>query len=234
MKAISSMATKAVLADLAAQAENAGLSSLEIESVGGVLAADRVAAGETLDLVFLQSNALAKLSASGHVVADSVVPLLLSQVAVAVPSGEDAPAARPEGAAFADAEGVRDALRAASRIGYSTGPSGTALIAMIDEWGMTPEIGDRLVQAQPGIPVAASLAAGEVDLGFQQLSELVGQPGVRILGVLPDDCAVDTIFSGAVAATAQDAGAAQAVLDAFASVDAAEIKIARSFGVPQL
>lgn len=98
---------------------------------------------------------------------------------------------------------------------------------------MADEVGDRLVQAKPGIPVAASLAADDVDLGFQQLSELVGQPGIRILGVLPADCAIDTVFSGAVATTATDAAAAQAVLDRFASTDAAAVKTAHSFGVPQ-
>ena len=232
MKAISSMATRLVLSDLADAAASAGLARPDIESVGGVDAADRVAAGERFDLVFLAQGALTRLGTAGHVDADSIVPLLLSQTAVAVPSGSDEPAERPEGPAFADAVGVRDALRAASRIGYSTGPSGTALVRMIQEWGLEAELADRLVQARPGIPVAASLAAGDVDLGFQQLSELVGQPGIRILGVLPADCAIDTVFAGAVAATAEDAAAAQTVLDAFRTEEAAAIKAAHNFGVP--
>lgn len=233
MKALSSMATRFVLADLATAAARAGLGEVEIESVGGVLAADRVAAGESLDLVFLASDALDRLAANGHVDPSTVTALMLSQVAVAVPSGTTDPAAAPEGAAFADADGVRAAMRAASRIGYSTGPSGTALVRMIDDWGLSDELGDRLVQARAGVPVAASLASGDVDLGFQQLSELVGQPGVRILGVMPADCAIDTVFSGAVATTAADAGAARAVLDFFASDAAAPIIAAHSFGAPQ-
>lgn len=232
MKAISSMATRHVLADLAAAATTEGLSAVEIESVGGVDAAARVAAGEPFDLVFLADDALGKLAADGHVAAASVTPLVLSQVAIAVPSDSDEPAARPEGVAFADAEGVRRALRDATRVGYSTGPSGTALVRMIDEWGMTDEVGDRLVQARPGIPVAKSLAEGEVDLGFQQLSELVGQPGVRILGVLPPDCAIDTVFAGAVATASTEAGKARDVLAFFASDAAASIKAAHAFGTP--
>lgn len=227
------MATRHVLADLTTAAVQAGLPELEIESVGGVDAAKRVAAGEPFDLVFLASDALARLAADGHVDPATVRPLVLSQVAVAVPSGSAEPAIRPEGVAFTDADGVREALQAATRIGYSTGPSGTALVQMIDDWGLTAAIGDRLVQARAGIPVAKSLADGEVDLGFQQLSELVGQPGVRILGVLPSDCAIDTVFSGAVATTAVDPAAAQALLDFMGSDAAAQIKLAHSFGVPQ-
>lgn len=232
MKAISSMATRHVLADLVAAASDAGLPSVEVESVGGVDAARRVAGGEPFDLVFLAADAVGRLAADGRVDAASVTPLVLSQVAAAVPSGDDGPAARPEGLAFPDADGVRAALHEAARVGYSTGPSGIALVAMIDEWGLTAELGDRLVQARPGIPVARSLAEGEVDLGFQQLSELVGQPGVRILGVLPPDCAIDTVFSGAVATTAADPAGAREVLAFLASDAAAPIKTAHSFRAP--
>lgn len=226
------MATRHVLADLMAAAVDAGLPAVDVESVGGVDAEQRVAAGEAFDLVFLASGALARLAESGHADAGTVAPLVLSQVAVAVPSGSDEPAALPDGAAFEDADGVRAALRAATRIGYSTGPSGTALVRMIDEWGMTGEVGARLVQARPGIPVARSLADGDVDLGFQQLSELVGQPGVRILGVLPPDCAIDTVFSGAVATTSADPIAAARLLAFLASPEASAIKQSHAFGIP--
>ncbi|MGP6169975.1 substrate-binding domain-containing protein [Microbacterium sp. A196] len=228
MKAISSMATRHVLADLLDAAASAGLPAVEVESVGGVDAAARVADGEAFDLVFLASGALTKLASSAHV-PGPVVPLMLSQTAVAVPSGSSEPATRPEGPAFADASELRDALRSANRIGYSTGPSGTALVKMIDGWGLTDEVGDRLAQAQPGVPVARSLAKGVVDLGFQQLSELVGQPGVRILGVMPSDCAIDTVFAGAVA-TASDSPEKAAEVLAFLASDAARpIKEQHSF-----
>lgn len=226
MKAISSMATRLLLADLMAAADDAGLGHVEIESVGGVDAADRVAAGEEFDLVFLADGALAKLAVGGHVVPGTVSPLVLSQVAVGIPSHSGAPAAAVSDAAFPDAEGVREAIRAATRIGYSTGPSGTALVSMIEDWGLSAEVGDRLVQARPGIPVARLLADGEVDLGFQQLSELVGSPGVTVLGVLPQDCAIDTVFSGALATTSSDPEDAAAIL-AFLRTGAAQ-DIARS------
>lgn len=129
---------------------------------------------------------------------------------------------------------MRDALRAAKRIGYSTGPSGTALVKMIDGWGLSDELGDRLVQARPGVPVAKTLAEGEVDLGFQQLSELVGQQGVRILGVLPDDCAINTVFSGAVVAASADPELAGGLLAYLRSGDVAEVKTRHAFGVPSV
>ena len=232
MKAISSMATRHVLADLVEAAVSAGLPTVQIESTGGVDAARRVAGGEQFDLVFLAEDALGRLANDGHVDALSVTPLLLSQVAVAVASGTDEPAAPPAGVAFPDAGGVREALMRATLIGYSTGPSGTALVRSIEDWGLADELSDRLVQARPGVPVARLLAAGEVDLGFQQLSELVGQPGVRILGVLPSDCEIVTVFGGAVATTSTDRVMARSILEYLASDAAAAVRTAHSFQTP--
>ena len=232
MRAISSMATRQVLADLAEAAAGAGLPLLELESVGGVDAAQRVAAGEPFDLVFLAENALQRLAAEGHVDPASIAPIVLSEVAVGVASDSADAASRSDGTAFANADELRAALRAASRIGYSTGPSGTELLRMIDDWGMTDEVSDRLVQARPGVPVARLIAEGEVELGLQQLSELAGQPGVRILGVLPADCAISTVFAGAVATSSKDAVRAAEVLAFFRSDLAAPIKSSHSFRAP--
>jgi len=232
VKAISSMATRHVLIDLLAMAASAGLPPLELESVGGVDAAQRVAAGEPFDLVFLAHDALEKLGTAGAVDAATITPLVLSEVAIAVPSGSTETASRPVVAPFADAAGVREAVRNAARIGYSTGPSGTALLELIDDWGLTGEVGDRLVQARPGVPVARLLADGEADLGFQQLSELVGQPGVRILGVLPADYAIDTVFSGAVAMASTRPGDVRELLSFLASDATAATRAAHCFRVP--
>ena len=218
MKAISSMATRLLLADLMTAAAEAGLGEVETESVGGVDAAERVAAGEEFDLVFLADGALAKLADGGHVTPASVTPLVLSQVAVAVPSDADTPAAATTDPAFESVAGVRDAIRAATKIGYSTGPSGTALV--------------RMLQARPGIPVAQLLADGEVDLGFQQLSELVGRPGVTVLGVMPQGCAIDTVFSGAVATTSAEPDAAAVILSFLGTDAARDIARSHSFAVP--
>lgn len=233
MKVISSMATRRLLEELARAATDDGQPEFAVESVGGVDAFGRVAAGEPFDLVILAESAVRELSNLGHVRGATVTPLVRSQVAVAVASGDGCPAVARNESAFADAHELQDALRAAGRVGYSTGPSGTALVRMIDDWGLTGELRDRLVQARPGIPVARSVADGDVDLGFQQLSELVGHVGVRILGVLPADCAIDTVFAGAVAATSTAPVEATAALAFLASAVTVDIRERNAFGVPE-
>ena len=65
------------------------------------------------------------------------------------------------------------------------------------------------MQAPTGIPVGTLLEKGEADLGFQQLSELLDVPGIRILGSLPAEIQAVTVFSAGVckrSSKQQDAG----------------------------
>lgn len=218
MKGISSMATRQVLADLAQAWKEQGGEPVDIESVGGVDAAQRVQVGEeAFDLVFLASNAIDKLEAAGRVLPGSKVDLMLSSTAVAVPAATTQPDIRSE-------EAVRAAVLAAPSIGFSTGPSGIALQKLFERWGIAEEIKPRMVQARPGVPVGSMVASGEVALGFQQLSELIHVPGIQIVGALPAAIAIDTVFSAAVVSGAANAEAAQRLLAFMASPQAAEAK----------
>jgi molybdate transport system substrate-binding protein len=68
---------------------------------------------------------------------------------------------------------------------------------LLERWGVAGELASRLVQAPAGVPVAALLAQGRVELGFQQLSELIGIDGVDVLGTLPPGADFVTTFSAA-------------------------------------
>ncbi|QNP61285.1 substrate-binding domain-containing protein [Paenacidovorax monticola] len=211
------MATRQVLAELAAAWQARGGEPVAIESVGGVDAARRVQDGEAFDLVFLASDAIARLQAAGRVAAGSRVDLMCSSTAVAVRAGAVPPDISSE-------EAVRAAVLAAPSIGYSTGPSGVALQQLFERWGIADELKPRTVQARPGVPVGSLVASGDVALGFQQLSELIHVPGIAIVGVLPAAVAIDTIFSAGVVAGSPHAEAARRLLAFLASPEAAEAK----------
>jgi hypothetical protein len=59
-------------------------------------------------------------------------------------------------------------------------------------------IATRIVQAAPGVPVEDLVARGDVALGFQQLSELIHLPGIDVLGGLPPEIQLNTVFSAAI------------------------------------
>lgn len=214
---ISSMATRAVLAELtAAYAQRRGV-RVAIESVGGVDAAKRVAAGEAFDFVVLAADAIDKLIASGHAVAGTRVDLVRSGVAVAVRAGAPVPD-------IASEDGVRRAVLAARTIGYSTGPSGVQLARLFERWGIAAQVAAKIVQAKPGIPVGTLVASGEVELGFQQLSELLHVDGITIVGPLPDAIQIVTTFSAARCTTSTQVDAVRALLDFLTSPAAADAK----------
>jgi len=214
---ISSMATRQVLAELAAAWEQRSGMAVAIESVGGVDAARRVQGGEVFDLVVLASDAIDRFVASGHVAAGSRIDLVRSDVAAAVRAG----AAPPD---IGSEDALRRALLAARSIAYSTGPSGVALARLFERWGLADELRTRIVQPPPGVPVGTLVARGEVDLGFQQLSELIHVQGIELLGPLPEAVRITTIFSGGVCTAATQPEAARALLEFMASPEASEAK----------
>ncbi|TSE24672.1 Aconitate isomerase [Tepidimonas sediminis] len=217
LRGLSSMATRRVLAELVRAWHDAGGAPVAIESVGGVEAERRVAAGEPCDVVILAADAIERLLQGGHVLAGSRVDLVRSPVAVAVPAGAPRPA-------LGSAAAVRAAVLAARRLGVSTGPSGRALQALFEQWGLGAHVRERLVVPPPGVPVARLLAAGEIDLGFQQLSELIHEPGVQVVGTLPPEIAIVTTFSSAIGAGSARAAAARALLAFMAAPAADEAK----------
>jgi molybdate transport system substrate-binding protein len=215
---ISSMATRTLLAELVEEYERRVGEHVIIESVGGVAAARRVQEGESFDIVVLASDAIDRLVADGRIVPGSRVDLARSGVAIAVAAGAPRPDIGTEAA-------LREAILAVRSIGYSTGPSGTHLVRLFERWGIAETLAPRIVQAPPGVPVGTLIARGEVELGFQQLSELMRLPGIDVIGALPTEIQIVTIFSAAVCAVSERREGAKALLSFLASPEAARAKL---------
>ena len=217
LRGISSMATKAILADLAKAYHAQSGVRVHIESVGGVDAAKRVQAGEGFDVVLLASDAIDRLIASGHVQADSRCDWVNSPVAVAVKSGDMHPDIGNEAS-------LKAAVLAATTLSYSTGPSGVYLEKLFDSWGIAELVKPRIVVPPPGTPVGALVASGQVALGFQQLSELISVKGLDVLGNLPSEVAYITTFSSGIPSALTNASRVQAVQQFLQFLASAEVE----------
>ncbi|WP_017242062.1 substrate-binding domain-containing protein [Streptomyces sp. SS] len=222
---LSSMATRPILAELSEHIRNAHGIPVRFEAAGGVETARRVREGAEADLLVLADGALSALAQEGHLLPDTVRPLWISQVVAAVPEGAPIPA-------LGSASDLRTALLSARSIAYSTGPSGTALIDLISRLDLTDTLAGRLVQAPPGVPAGSLLSSGQADLAFQQHSELMDLPGVAVIGPLPGDTAISSLFSAGVLTSSTQPTRALEVLDLLASDTATKTARARGMRAP--
>jgi molybdate transport system substrate-binding protein len=217
---ISSMATRLILQELAASFSNGG-HTVRIESVGGVEAAQRLRAGEVFDVAVLAADALQGLAGEGHVLPHSVRAFARSPTAVAVPSGGLGGVAHP---GSCDEAAIRALVAGGKTIALSTGPSGKSMTQLLQSWGGVGSGKFRIVNAPPGVPVARLLARGDADVGFQQLSELLGEPGIDIVGTVDESLLPMTVFSCGISLSAADAAAAEDLIKALISPEAVAAK----------
>jgi molybdate transport system substrate-binding protein len=218
IKLISSMATAELLAELVASYQrNTGI-NVAAEAGGGVVVLQRIQAGEAADVVVLAANVIDRLISEGRLLADSRVDLVRSGIAVAVPAGAATPS-------IADEAAVRQAVLAAKSISFSTGPSGIYLEQLFERWGILEQIRPRIIIPPPGVPVGSLVAAGSVELGFQQLSELQSLSGIQVLGALPAAIQLITVFSGGVSVQSANPDAARVLLHFLAAPAVAPIKL---------
>jgi molybdate transport system substrate-binding protein len=203
MRVLSSLAIKEAYLELQPQFEKQAGHKVQTEWLGMVDIVKRVNAGEVADLLIASQKVMRELKSQGKV--REVVDLAKSGVAVAVKKG----AKRPD---IGSAEAVKRALRAAKSIGYSSGPSGVYLAELFQKWGIAEELRPKSTQTPPGTAVGPLVASGQVELGFQQMSELLPTAGIDILGPLPAEIQTITTFSGGVPAAAKEAHAASAWL----------------------
>jgi molybdate transport system substrate-binding protein len=218
------MAGRKLLGDLISKFEATAEHRVSLETVGGVDAAKRVRAGEPLDVVVLAREVIDELIGAARIAPGSRVDIWVSAIGVAVRAG----AARPD---IGSAAGVKAAVLAARRVGYSTGPSGQYLAKLFASWDADGRLKDRINVAPPGVPVASLVARGDIDLAFQQLSEL-GDEGIEVVGPLPPEIQLLTTFSGGVALSSTQPDAARELLAFFGSPALRDIKQAHGMDAP--
>jgi len=169
----------------------------------------RLERGEAADVVIMDGGAADELVKRGLARPDGKVNLSRSLIGMVVRAGAEKPD-------ISTVDALRSTLLAARSIAYSDSGSGTYLSkTMFPQLGIADQIAakSRKVRGPPsGEPVAAVVARGEAEIGFQQVAELIHVAGVTFVGTLPAAVQPEIFFAGAVTQNAREPEAATALL----------------------
>jgi molybdate transport system substrate-binding protein len=204
LKVLASGAVKEAYAELVPQFEKASGNKVAITWAGTVDIKKKVAAGEAYDVIIVASPEMDTFVKDGKVAAGTKADLVKSGVGVAIKPGTPKPD-------LSSGEGLKKALLAAKSVGYSTGPSGAYMQKLFEKMGIADQIKAKTKITQPGVPVAGLIRNGDAEIGFQQVSELIHEPGIDFLGPIPNDVQQITTFSGGIPAGSKEQGAAKAL-----------------------
>ncbi len=178
----------------------------------------RIKRGEPVDVVIMVGASIDELGRQGLVSASSKVNLARSEIGMVVRAG----AAKPD---IGSVEAFRRAILEAKSIAYSDSGSGIYLSTFLfAKLGIADQVAgkSRKIRGPPsGEPVAAVVARGEAEIGFQQVSELINVPGVSFVGTIPAQLQEETFFSAAIATAVKEPQAAGALIRFLASPEAA-------------
>jgi len=205
LKVLSTQATEDTYRELVPQFEKATGHKVATIFTGTLDAQKRLAAGENYDMIIMASPAIDAQIKAGKVVSGSRVDLAKSGVGAAVPKG----APKPD---ISTTEALKKTLLAAKSIGYSTGPSGVYMISLFEKLGLMDQVKPKLKQTPTGVFVGTIIANREVEVGFQQVSEVGNFPGVDYVGPLPADVQQMTVFSSGIVVDAKEAEPARTLV----------------------
>jgi molybdate transport system substrate-binding protein len=191
--------------------------------------------GEPVDLFLTDSTAIDELIKRGKVVADRTnlarTDLARTGIGIAVRKG----APKPD---VSTAEALRRALLAAKSVGHAA-PSGGSITAahiqgVFRRLGIAAEVAPKvkLAAGGPDGRVSVLVSSGEAEIGLQQVSELLSNPEVEVIGMLPAELQQNTIYSAGVTTGAREAEAARALIKALTAPSAAVVYKAKGLDPP--
>ena len=177
----------------------------------------RLQRGEVVDIVIVAEALLRQLIDRGLVVAAGSAPLARSTIGMAVRAG----APKPD---ISTTDALRNTLLQAKSIGYSASVSGQYLTTqLVQRLGIADQVLRKCQVVAGGVGVV--VARGELEIGFQQMSELLPVPGIAHITPLPPEVQIVSVFSAGVAASCPDAAMARAVIEFLAGPQAAGVII---------
>ena len=207
------------LGDVAAAFEKKTGNTVKATFGSGNGTKQRVVKGDAFDVPIVQPP-YPDVLASGNVMKNTETPLAHVAVGVAVRPGTPHPD-------ISTPDAVKKLLLSAKSISYPDPKGGAAAGVSFDETlkklGITDQMRPKIKLAQGGAGAMKMLADGTVDVGLTFVSEIITEPGVEVVGPLPESISTPTRLSGFIGAHTKNEAAAKQLLEYLSSADAAKV-----------
>jgi molybdate transport system substrate-binding protein len=185
--------------------------------------------GEPVDVFLTDAPALDTLIKSGKI-AGGRIDLARTGIGIAVRKG----APHPD---VSTPETLKHALLAAKTVGHASPAGGSItgghVMRVFEKLGIADQIAPKtkLSMGGPNSRVSVLVSSGEAEIGLQQASELLDNPDVEVIGMLPPELQQITVYSGGVTASAKQPDAARALIAALMTPAAQAIFKTKGLGL---
>jgi molybdate transport system substrate-binding protein len=206
IKVLASNGVKAALEELAPAFERATGNKVVIAFGLAAVLKRQIEAGEAFDLAILTSAGIDDLAKQGKVDAGSRAAIARSGVGIGIRKG----APRPD---IGTPDALKRTMLSAKSVSWAKeGASGVYFASVLERMGIAEQMKPKLVLAASGAEVAKLVAEGKAQYAALLVNELIAQPGVEVLGPLPDALQSFTVFHAGVGVGSKDSSAAKALI----------------------
>ncbi len=230
IKLVAGSAVAPVISDLVPKFEQSSGHKV-LSDLDGAIGAmtDRILKGEVADVAIVSGAQIDMLVREGKVLAGS--RLDLAKVGVGVFVRKDAP--KPD---IASVEAFKRTMMAAKSIGYNDPAAGAPvslyLIELFERLGIAEEMKTKTIVFKQRSERFEAVARGDVEIGFNQISEIVSVPTVDLIGPLPAAIQRYTLFASGIVASGKDRDTSKAFVGYISSPKANVIWQANGFEAP--
>jgi molybdate transport system substrate-binding protein len=205
----------AAMEKLLPQAERASGRAVKVEFGASANFKRSIENGDAFDLAIVTPQIAADLVKEGKIAPGTTVDLASTGTGLAVRAGRPKPD-------VSTAAAIKKTLLDAKSISYVKVGAGTpAIVDMLNRLGISEDV-QRKAVFQPGAERSmAGLAAGETDVAFALISEILASPGVQLAGPLPPEFQRKVIMSAGISASTKNRAAMNAIVQSLTSASAA-------------
>ncbi len=220
IKILAGSAIETAMAELIPQFEQSSGHKVTFDFNGAIgTMTDRVQKGEAADVVIVSGLQIEALEKQGRVVPGSRTDIAKVGVGLFVRKG----APKPD---ISSVDAFKRTMLAARSIGWNDPAAGAPvsiyMIGLLERLGIADVMKPKTVAFKQRSERFEAVARGDVEIGFNQISEIIAAPGVDLVGPLPDPIQNFTLFAGGIVAAGKQQEAAKALIR-FISSPAAQV-----------